>query len=164
MLRITEKQYLEYMQRLGLQPSNAVSSKKTEKTNKYRNIKVYVYEDGYVSYGSIESHGKIIDKFDSVKEYNRYRELLLLEKAGMISGLKKQVPMVIQEAFVDNDGVKQKAIIYKADFIYKENGEEVVEDVKGFDKKKHKFIRTRAFIQKWKLLKALYPEKKFRLY
>ena len=51
-----------------------------------------------------------------------------------------------------------------ADFIYIKDGEEVVEDVKGYDMKKQKFICTRAFMQKWKMLKALYPNKKFRLY
>ena len=153
MLRITEKQYREYMQRLGLQPNEVVMSKETKKKPKYRNVKVYVYEDGYVSHEPVQNHGGLADRFDSIKEYNRYRELVLLEKAGIISNLQKQVPMVIQEA-----------IIYKADFIYIKDGEEVVEDVKGYDMKKQKFICTRAFMQKWKMLKALYPNKKFRLY
>jgi len=164
LLRITEKQYREYMQRLGLQPDEVVMSKETKKKPKYRNVKVYVYEDGYVSHEPVQNHGGLADRFDSIKEYNRYRELVLLEKAGIISNLQKQVPMVIQEAFIDNDGKKQRAIIYKADFIYIKDGEEVVEDVKGYDMKKQKFICTRAFMQKWKMLKALYPNKKFRLY
>ena len=164
MLRITEKQYREYMQRLGLQPNEVVMSKETKKKPKYRNVKVYVYEDGYVSHEPVQNHGGLADRFDSIKEYNRYRELVLLEKAGIISNLQKQVPMVIQEAFIDNDGKKQRAIIYKADFIYIKDGEEVVEDVKGYDMTKKKFICTRAFMQKWKMLKALYPNKKFRLY
>ena len=121
-------------------------SKETKKKPKYRNVKVYVYEDGYVSHEPVQNHGGLADRFDSIKEYNRYREL------------------VFQEAFIDNDGKKQRAIIYKADFIYIKDGEEVVEDVKGYDMKKQKFICTRAFMQKWKMLKALYPNKKFRLY
>ena len=145
MLRITEKQYREYMQRLGLQPDEVVMSKETKKKPKYRNVKVYVYEDGYVSHEPVQNHGGLADRFDSIKEYNRYRELVLLEKAGIISNLQKQVPMVIQEAFIDNDGKKQRAIIYKADFIYIKDGEEVVEDVKGYDMKKTKIYMYKSF-------------------
>lgn len=79
MLRITEKQYREYMQRLGLQPDEVVMSKETKKKPKYRNVKVYVYEDGYVSHEPVQNHGGLADRFDSIKEYNRYRELVLLE-------------------------------------------------------------------------------------
>ena len=91
MLRITEKQYREYMQRLGLQPDEVVMSKETKKKPKYRNVKVYVYEDGYVSHEPVQNHGGLADRFDSIKEYNRYRELVLLEKAGIISKDRKSV-------------------------------------------------------------------------
>jgi len=161
MLRMTEKEYQEYINKLGLPP---VVSLKTKKS-KYRNVRVYIYVDGFISYGKpVEAHGELIEKFDSIKEYTRCCELRLLERAGKIKNLQRQVPMVIQKAFIDNDGLRQRAITYNADFTYEENGEDVVEDVKGFDYKTQKFLCTRAFNQKWKLLKALYPNKTFRLY
>ena len=162
MLRMTEKQYKAYMKKLGLTP---VELSENAAKQKYHNVHVYIYEDGFVAYGKpVTSHRKLIQKFDSIKEYKRCCELRLLEKAGAIKKLQCQVPMVIQESFVDSDGVKQRALVYKADFTYEENGDYIVEDVKGFDYKKKKFICTQAFKQKWKLLKALYPDKKFRLY
>ena len=162
MLHMTKKQYEAYMKKLGLPP---VKTPKEPSKQKYRNIRVYVYEDGFISYGIRETvHGAVIEKFDSIKEYKRCNELRMLERAGVIKNLQLQVPMVIQDSFVDNEGVRQRAIIYKADFTYEENGFEIVEDVKGFDYKTNKFLCTRAFQQKWKLLKALYPQKKFRLY
>lgn len=69
-------------------------------------------------------------KFDSEKEAKRYTELKMLEKAGVIAKLQLQVPFVLQDAFEFN-GEKIKAIKYIADFTYWENGELVIEDVKG---------------------------------
>lgn len=79
--------------------------------NKYRNKKV-VY-DGI--------------KFDSIREATRYNQLKIFQKAGLISGLKLQVPFVLIPK-----SRYGRAIKYVADFVYYENGEMVVEDTKGF--------------------------------
>lgn len=59
-------------------------------------------------------------KFASAKEARRYGELKLLQLAGKISQLELQprYKLVIEETYV-------------ADFRYLENGETVIEDVKG---------------------------------
>ena len=77
--------------------------------------------------------------FDSKREAHRYYELLLLEKAGEISDLKLQVPY---ELIPKQKG--ERACIYKADFVYRQNGETIVEDVKG--------VRTDAYKIKRKLM------------
>jgi hypothetical protein len=137
-----------------------------KKPSKHRNTKVYVYADGFVSYGDkLDNHGALVDHFDSVKEYGRYGELSLLEKAGKISKLKKQVPFLLHDSYQDSSGKKHRAIYYVADFTYNdENGKEIVEDVKGFDKKTGKFMVTSTFSLKWNLLQATYGGKEFRLF
>ena len=82
---------------------------------KYRNIKIEV--DGI--------------KFDSKAEYKRYTELKLFERVKNISALQLQVKFELQPSFVDNQGVKQRAITYVADFVYKENNKIIVEDLKS---------------------------------
>lgn len=140
------------------------SAPKPEKQNKHHNRKIYVYEDGFVSEVKTEGHGALVSKYDSKKEYQRHCELRLMERAGKISELKTQVPIVISDEFSDKDGKKHRAIIYRADFVYIEDGKEIVEDVKGQDKKTGKYQTTEGFRLKWKLLQAKYPEKIFRLY
>ena len=82
---------------------------------KYRNIKIEV--DGI--------------KFDSKAEYTRFKELELFQRVGNISNLERQVKFELQPSFVDNQGVKQRAITYVADFVYKENNKIIVEDLKS---------------------------------
>jgi len=80
--------------------------------------------------------------FDSKAEAYRYMELKRLEKAGAIQDLRLQVPFELiptQRATdtIDSRGRKhrgrviERACVYKADFVYIENGRMVVEDVKG---------------------------------
>lgn len=64
--------------------------------------------------------------FDSRKEAKRYCELHLLEQAGQINDLQLQVPYVLIPK-----SKYGRVIKYVADFTYYENGEFVVEDVKG---------------------------------
>jgi hypothetical protein len=108
-------------------------------SNKYQNRKITV--DGL--------------SFDSMKEYNRYCELKMLQRAGVITELQMQVKFVLIPAQREPDtigkrgGVKQGKLIeqecaYIADFVYKENGETVVEDTKGF--------KTKDYIIKRKLM------------
>lgn len=79
--------------------------------NKYGNIKTRTF-DGI--------------KHDSRKEANRWCELKLLQRAGEISDLKRQVKF---ELIPKQEG--ERACTYVADFVYIENGKKVVEDVKG---------------------------------
>lgn len=66
-------------------------------------------------------------KFDSVKEFHRWGCLRLLERAGRITDLKRQVSF---ELIPKQDG--ERACTYVADFTYYEDGKLVVEDCKGF--------------------------------
>ena len=136
-----------------------------KKPSKYRNEKVYVYEDGFLSDSpKLTTHGRVIEKYDSRKEYDRSRELLLLKKAGKISNLKRQAELVIQEAFTTPDGKKYRPVTYKADFAYERDGEKIIEDVKGEDEETGKYQMTETFRLKWKLLQAKYPGFKFEIY
>ena len=64
--------------------------------------------------------------FDSVKEFHRWGCLRLLERAGKISGLKRQVKY---ELIPKQEG--ERACTYIADFTYYEDGKLIVEDCKG---------------------------------
>lgn len=73
--------------------------------------------------------------FDSRKEFNRWCELRLLERAGKISNLKRQVKYVLIPAQRDESGkLLEREVSYVADFKYFDNclEKEVVEDVKGY--------------------------------
>lgn len=72
--------------------------------------------------------------FDSQKEAQRYAELKLLERAGEIYDLQRQVPFVVIPEQRDQNGkLLEREVKYIADFTYKEKGSlrRVVEDVKG---------------------------------
>lgn len=79
--------------------------------------------------------------FDSKAEARRYGTLAMLERAGKIADLRLQPPFQCE--------VNGKLICtYKADFSYVENGQTVIEDVKG--------VRTQMFSLKRKLVEALH--------
>lgn len=96
--------------------------------------------------------------FDSMHEARRYRELSLLQRAGEISELELQKEFELIPAQYETfprygkkgqrikDGKKciEKPVKYKADFVYKENGAEIVEDAKG--------VKTKDYIIKRKLM------------
>lgn len=100
--------------------------------------------------------------FDSVKEARRWFELCLLEKAGEITDLRRQVefpllPTQREESTEvykrgENKGkpkpgkVIEKPVVYIADFVYKHTatGKIIVEDTKGF--------KTKEYILKRKML------------
>ena len=99
--------------------------------NKYRNQKTVV--DGIA--------------FDSRKEANRWAELKLLERAGKITFLQRQVSYVLIPKQVRDGKLLERQVVYKADFAYKdENGNDVVEDVKS------PITKTKEYIIKRKLL------------
>ena len=71
--------------------------------------------------------------FDSIKEANRYKELLLLLKAGHIGLLQLQVPFELNQGGTHS-------LKYIADFVYMDaaTGQRVVEDAKGYRTKEYK--------------------------
>lgn len=81
--------------------------------------------------------------FDSIRECNRYQQLLLLQKAGEIVGeIRLQVPYELNEG-----GSHSRK--YIADFVYTlRDGTEVVEDCKGF--------RTTVYKKNRRLMKQIY--------
>jgi hypothetical protein len=99
------------------------------------------------------------ETFDSRKEYRRFCELSLLERAGAITNLQRQVEFLLIpaqwetfERYSDKTGnrlkdgrrcVEQKCS-YIADFVYFKDGQKVVEDTKG--------VKTKDYIIKRKLM------------
>lgn len=90
-------------------------------------------------------------EFDSKKEGNRYCELKLLQRAGVISNLELQkryelIPAqyeTVETGEYYKVGAKkgqpktkqvciEQSVVYIADFVYQKDGQTVVEDVKGF--------------------------------
>lgn len=118
--------------------------KRYRKQNKYFNKKITVNGE----------------TFDSEKEYKRFRELLLLEKAGAITDLQRQVKFVLiptqYETFERygkrgqrlKDGKRciEKECAYYADFVYEENGKQVVEDTKSDPTKTESFVIKRKLM------------------
>lgn len=117
--------------------------------NKYHNNKVTV--DG--------------DTFDSRLEYRRFMELSLLEKAGKIQDLKRQVPYELIPAQYETIPTGEvytrgkhkgepkykrvcieKSVTYKADFVYTEDGKTVVEDTKSEATKTPEYILKRKLM------------------
>ena len=93
--------------------------------------------------------------FDSRKEMRRWNELIILEKAGEISELKRQVKYLLipaQREVVMKKGrptpgkVIEREVSYRADFVYYDNNTKkvVVEDSKG--------MKTKDYIIKRKLM------------
>lgn len=91
--------------------------------------------------------------FASKAEMKRYKELLLLLKAGQIFDIELQPEFVLQEKF-EHNGTKYCGIKYRGDFGYFENNKRVIEDVKGHI--------TKEYTIKKKLLLKKYPEIDFR--
>ena len=84
--------------------------------------------------------------FDSQREARRYQELRYLLRMGLISELELQVPFELIPSQKRDGKVVERPVKYIADFVYKENGETVVEDVKS------PATRTPQYIIKRKLM------------
>ena len=90
--------------------------------------------------------------FDSKKEAKRYIELKKKQEEGEITDLRLQVPFELVPSFtIEIDGKKRKRrnIRYIADFVYYENGQKVVEDVKGRKTEIYK-LKKKLFEYKFK--------------
>ena len=80
--------------------------------------------------------------FDSKREYSRYCELKLLEKAGELKNLQTQVKYILIPAQKHNGKVVEGECSYIADFVYQNKaGELIVEDTKGFKTKEYRIKR-----------------------
>ena len=110
---------------MGITISEAL---KLQNRSKYRNKRIVV--DG--------------ETFDSKREAQRWYELKLLRRAGVVTDLQRQVPFVlIPEQKVAGKTV-ERPVKYVADFVYKRNGEMIIEDAKG--------VRTKEYVIKRKLM------------
>lgn len=117
-----------------------------------------MYKNGKKYHNKVTEIDGIV--FDSRKEAERYMELRLLERQGVIKDLRRQVPYTLipeqREESTEwysrgpRKGQKKPGRVierpceYVADFVYREDGAEVVEDTKG--------MRTRDYIIKRKLM------------
>ena len=99
---------------------------------------------------------------DSRKEALRWTQLLIVEKAGLISCLKRQVEFILipdqrepstevyqkgEKKGMPKEGkLLERKVVYVADFVYYDNrtNEKVVEDTKG--------VKTKDYIIKRKLM------------
>lgn len=95
------------------------------------------------------NHKVVVDgekTFDSKAEYRRWRELLRLLKAGLITDMKRQVPFELVPAQKSPDGRKLRPQTYVADFTYiNDKGALIVEDVKGFETQSWRDKRKQMF-------------------
>jgi len=117
-----------------------MSWKPFKKKSKYKNTKV--------EYNGI--------KFDSIKEKNRFIQLMLLGEQGLITDLILQPKFELQPKF-KHEGKTHRAISYVGDFQYTMDGKVIVEDVKA-----SKYFTTDVYKLKKKLLLFKYPDINFR--
>lgn len=118
--RMTIEEIRSITGRAGARPSLAQMrdnpAERTKRSQKYGNQKV-------VDAGTT---------FDSKAEHRRWQYLVMLEKAGEIRNLSRQVPYELIPAQVSPSGKKHRPTAYLADFVYQTAaGQTVVEDVKG---------------------------------
>lgn len=86
--------------------------------------------------------------FDSKAEMNRWEELSLMEKEGLIEALERQKRYVlIPSQYIDGKCV-ERPCTYKADFVYIKDGQVIVEDVKGFKTKEY-IIKRKLMLKKY---------------
>lgn len=85
--------------------------------------------------------------FDSKREADRYLILKSMEEDGAIEDLRRQVRYELIPAF-DVDGRHYRPVYYVADFVYVENGKEVVEDVKGMRTDVYK-LKSKLFARRY---------------
>ena len=79
-------------------------------------------------------------RFDSKGEAMRWSELVMLEKAGVIADLRRQVPFTIPADFT-HDGKAERGVRYIADFVYSQCGKLIAEDFKGAKTEVYKLKR-----------------------
>ncbi|MCM1356454.1 MAG: DUF1064 domain-containing protein [Staphylococcus sp.] len=102
--------------------------------------------------GANKYHAKAVGGHASKKEHDRANQLKLMQRAGLISGLREQVPFVLIPAQYGQYGkdlkgkptrvLLERSCRYIADFVYTDaDGNQVVEDTKGFRTPEYKIKR-----------------------
>lgn len=124
--RMTVKEYHELLM-----------SKEVEKVKapKYNNVITYI--DGI--------------KFDSIKESERYLELLILLRCKKITNLKCHVPFeLVQKELLAGETRVKSAMKYICDFYYYdvEKKKMIIEDVKSPSTKKNRIYRNKKHLMK----------------
>ena len=73
------------------------------------------------------------EKYRSQREAKRHQDLLLLQKAGLIAGLIREVAFELAPGVkISGEDRKRPAVRYVADFVYSDvRSGKVVEDAKG---------------------------------
>lgn len=93
----------------------------------------YPSKNKYKAKKFVDEYG---NTFDSKKEYKRWLELVRMQEEGLVNNLERQVKYILipsQKALVNGKmRVIEREAGYIADFVYQQNGETVVEDVKGY--------------------------------
>lgn len=104
---------------------------KNKNAGKFKNRAKYNNNRG-VSYYDPDLKEQI--RFDSNRELEYYLVLKQKVKNHEIRDLRRQVSIEIQPGFLDKNGKKQEAIVYKADFTYRDGKTDELHiiDVKGF--------------------------------
>lgn len=85
--------------------------------------------------------------YQSTDELKRWLQLQALEREGKITELRRQVRYPLLPA-QDGRYRHERPCVYNADFVYKKDGEEIVEDCKG--------ARTPEYVLKRKLMLYLH--------
>ena len=117
MLRWSEEQLAAFRE----VQRNAIEAKQARKAEeparpKYRNKKTEI--------GGV--------KFDSKAEAGRWVQLRRMQEAGLIEDLRRQVSFELAPAVrIPGKGRMSPPLRYFADFVYVQDGKQVIEDVKG---------------------------------
>lgn len=88
------------------------------------------------------------EKYRSQREAKRHQQLLVLQRAGLVANLKREVPFQLAPSVRYAGKRATPALRYVADFVYTRDGAQVVEDCKGF--------RTEAYKVKKHLMLAVH--------
>lgn len=134
--RMTGKSFAEIAQYLRAKGKYTSAGACQRAYSKYHNVKT-------------EIGGRV---FDSKKEANRYQELAMLQKAGIVKNLECQKRFLIIPKTKD-----ERSVYYVADFVYELDGRKICEDVKSCITRKNT-----TYIIKRKLFKHLYPDWEFK--
>ena len=88
-------------------------------------------------------------EFDSIREGTRYKELTLMQRAGVIHDLNLQVPFKLIPNIKTRNGHVVRGTKYVADFTYRDGFDRmIVEDAKG--------VRTDVYKLKKKMMLWIY--------
>lgn len=131
-MRVTVEEYNNLMSRRANRPQKSDGSPCAPASkSKYHSQKVVI--DGIT--------------FDSKKEGQRYSQLKMLEKAGLISDLRLQVPFELAPPVMIK-GRRKPPLRYFADFRYIEDGQTVIEDCKSDITRKDSTYRVKIHLMK----------------